>query len=80
MYVELFHHDFALVTSISLQRIRTTLLSFFSDGVCAVVEMADYNLDEDEATKSDLFTPLLLDVEMDAEDEVVGRRLIQKHL
>ena len=47
---------------------------WLEDGVYAVVEVAEYNMDEDEATKSDLFTPLLLDVEMDAEDEVVGRR------
>ena len=47
---------------------------WLEDGVCAVVEVAECNMDEDEATKSDLFTPLLLDVEMDAEDEVVGRR------
>ena len=45
---------------------------WLENGVYAVVEVAYYNLDEEEATRSDLFTPLLLDLEMDAED-VVGR-------
>ena len=32
---------------------------WLEDGVCAVVEVAEHNMDEDEATKSDLFTPFV---------------------
>ena len=45
------------------------------DDVYAVVEVADYNEDEEEMTKSDLFTPLLLEVDgIDDNGEVTGRR------
>ena len=43
------------------------------DGVYAVVESAVYNEDVELATQSDLFTPLLLDVDSDDEDNVIGR-------
>ena len=45
------------------------------DDVYAVVEVANYNLDIEEATKSDLFTPLVLEVEgFDSEGDVLGRK------
>ena len=44
------------------------------DGVYAVVEVANYVVDVQEATSSDLFTPLVLDVQgFDADGEVTGR-------
>jgi hypothetical protein len=45
------------------------------DGVYAVVEVAQYDTDPTEQTKSDLFTPLLLDTKgIDTDGDVVGRR------
>ena len=44
------------------------------DGVHAVVEVANYVEDLEEATQSDLFTPLLLDVDgIDDDGDVTGR-------
>ena len=45
-------------------------------GVCAMVESAVYNEDVSLQTQSDLFTPLLLDVNSDAEGEVLGRNFL----
>ena len=43
------------------------------DSVYAMVESAVYNEDVSLQTQSDLFTPLLLDFNSDAEGEVLGR-------
>ena len=49
--------------------------TFLQDDVYAVVEVADYNVDEEEMTKSDLFTPLVLEVDgVDADGEVLARK------
>jgi hypothetical protein len=48
---------------------------FLSDGVYAVVEVANYNENIDEIVKSDLFTPFLLEVAgMDADGDIMGRK------
>ena len=45
------------------------------DGVFAVVEVAQYDTNATEQTKSDLFTPLLLETKgIDSDGDVVGRR------
>ena len=45
------------------------------DGVYAVVEVAQYDTNTQEQTKSDLFTPLLLETKgIDSDGDVVGRR------
>jgi hypothetical protein len=45
------------------------------NGVYAVVEVAQYDTNMTEQTKSDLFTPLLLDTKgIDSDGDVVGRR------
>ena len=45
------------------------------DEVYAVVEVAEYNLDEEEMAKSDLFTPLILEVDgLDEDGDITGRR------
>ena len=45
------------------------------DDVYAVVEVAEYNVDEEEMTKSDLFTPLVLEVDgVDVDGEVLARK------
>ena len=45
------------------------------NGIYAVVEVAEYDEDADEATQSDLFAPLLLEVQgLDADGRVTGRK------
>ena len=49
--------------------------TYLQDDVYAVVEVAEYNVDEEEVTKSDLFVPLVLEVDgMDEDGEVLGRK------
>ena len=45
------------------------------NGIYAVVEVAEYDEDADEARQSDLFAPLLLEVQgLDADGRVTGRK------
>ncbi len=77
-YGELPCHIWCFVTLENLPKGRDRLEFggiYLEDGVCAVVETTTYNEDEAEVGMSDLFTPLLLDVEgVDGEGFVTGRQ------
>ena len=49
------------------------------DGVYAVVEVAEYTQDVQEATQSDLFTPCDLDVRLDSDGNVTRRNFYLAH-